>query len=55
MQVKCILCGKAEEVNKLHKDFRKLKENPNAVFYCEACCLKLSSSATKENKPLGKK
>jgi len=54
MKVKCILCGKEEEINKLHKDFRKLKDNPTAAYFCEACSLKLSSTAIKENKILGK-
>lgn len=55
MKVKCVLCGKEEEINKLHKDFRKLKANPSAAYFCETCALKLSSSASKENKVLGKK
>ncbi len=55
MKVTCILCGKEEEINKLHKDFRKLKENPRAVYYCETCALKLSSHANRETKSPGKK
>lgn len=55
MKVKCVLCGKEEEINKLHKDFRKLRENPSAAYFCEVCSLKLSSQASKDNQVLGKK
>ena len=54
MKVKCILCGKEEEINKLHKDYKKLLANPNAAFYCMTCTLRLSSDANKEADPLGR-
>jgi len=55
MKVKCLLCGKEEEINKLHKDFNKLKDNTSATYFYEACTRKLSSQALRDNKLLGKK
>jgi len=53
MKVKCIMCGKEEEINKLHKDYRKLEANPKAAFYCQGCLFKLTYEANKESDPMG--
>ena len=55
MQVKCVICGKEEQINKLHKDYRKVEANPNAVYVCEMCNFKLSAQAAKDNSVLDKK
>jgi uncharacterized protein YlaI len=44
LEVKCIICGRGEEITKLHKDYRKLARN-KAVFTCELCQRKLKFEA----------
>lgn len=55
MKVKCVLCGKEEDINKLHKDYKKMAVNPAAAYFCEVCSLKLSNQASKSNAILDKK
>lgn len=55
MRVKCVLCGKEEDISKLHKDYKKLAANPNATYFCEVCSMKLSNQASKNNAVLEKK
>ena len=47
MKAKCIMCGKEEEITKLHKDYKKLAENPKAAFVCESCSLIISKQASR--------
>ncbi len=54
VKVKCVLCGKEEEINKLHKDYKKLAANPHAAYYCQTCSLRLSYEANREADPLGR-
>ena len=49
MKVKCVICGKEEEINKLHKDYKKLNANPNAAYICELCSIKVNDHAAKKN------
>lgn len=55
MKVKCALCGKVEEISKLHKDYKKISANANAVYFCEVCSHKLSNQASRGNDVLKKK
>ncbi|MCR4962496.1 MAG: DUF2197 domain-containing protein [Firmicutes bacterium] len=55
MKVRCAICGKEEEINKVHKDYNKLMENPQAVYICQACRIILSSQATREHVSRGKR
>ena len=52
MRVKCMMCGKEEELSKLHKDYKKLAANP---FICKTCSLKVTNQAQKGNDVLKKK
>ena len=49
MKAKCTLCGKEEEIGKLHKDFKKIKANPSSTHFCDACSFKLSAQAKKNS------
>ncbi len=55
MIAKCILCGKEETVTKLHKDYKRLRKDPDAVFYCQMCQLKLNNDAQQQNEILRRK
>lgn len=55
IKVKCIMCGKEESVNKLHKDYKKISEKPDAAYVCEFCSMKVAGQATKGNTLLGNK
>ncbi len=55
MRVKCMMCGKEEELSKLHKDYKKLAANPAAAFICKTCSLKVTNQAQKGNDVLKKK
>ncbi len=54
MKVRCAICGKEEEINKVHKDYKKLMANPQAVYICQVCNFKLSSQASRDNAVKGK-
>jgi len=49
MKATCIMCGKEEEITKLHKDYKKLAANPKAAFICESCSLIVSKQASRGN------
>ena len=55
MEAKCAICGKVDKISKIHKDYKKLSANPNAVYICEMCNYKLSDQASKKNVIMGKK
>jgi uncharacterized protein YlaI len=49
VEVTCIICGKKEELSKLHKEYESLREKQNAAYICEMCNHKLSSEASSKN------
>jgi len=51
MQVKCALCGKTDEINKMHKDYAKLAKNKSAPYFCERCQFRVSSEAKESQAP----
>lgn len=53
MQARCSVCGKEEQITKLHKDYKKMQRNPDTVYICEACNIKLTQHAVRA-KDLGK-
>ena len=55
MEVKCSICGKIEEINKVHKDYKKMLDKPSSVYICELCNMKLTVQAAKKNAVLDKK
>jgi len=50
MEVKCALCGRKEEITKVHKDYQKLARDKNAVYTCEICRARLRYQATRQQK-----
>lgn len=51
MEIKCSLCGRKEEISKVHKDYRKLARDKNAVYACEICRTRLHLQAIRSQKP----
>jgi len=51
MQVKCSLCGKVDEINKIHKDYAKLAKNKDAAYFCEQCTLRVKIQAKEIQTP----
>ncbi|WP_338825371.1 DUF2197 domain-containing protein [Neomoorella humiferrea] len=51
MEVKCALCGRKEEITKVHKDYRRLAKDKNAVYTCEICRARLRYQAMQTQKP----
>ncbi|GEA15108.1 MAG: hypothetical protein PWR22_247 [Moorella sp. (in: firmicutes)] len=51
MEVKCSLCGRKEELTKVHKDYRKLARDKNAVYTCETCRARLRYQALQAQRP----
>ncbi len=47
MKVTCSLCGQKEDISKMHKDYRKLAQNDQAIFICAACENKTRKQALK--------
>jgi len=54
MQVKCAICGKVEQIDKLNKNYKKMEANPSAIYICEVCNQKLSYQAARQNDLLKK-
>ena len=52
MDVRCIMCGKKEELNTGHNDYRKIQENPKAVYICTLCSARTFFEATEGQKPI---
>lgn len=50
MKVTCTLCGQSEDISKLHKDYRRIAENKDAVYICSACDIKTKKQALKSKK-----
>ena len=51
MQVKCSLCGKVEEITKIHKDYAKLAKNQSAPYFCEYCSFRVKTQAKEASFP----
>ncbi|AKX93682.1 DUF2197 domain-containing protein [Neomoorella thermoacetica] len=51
MEVKCALCGRKEEITKVHKDYQKLARDKDAVYTCEICRARLRYQAVQQQKP----
>ncbi|MBO8167824.1 MAG: DUF2197 domain-containing protein [Thermoanaerobacteraceae bacterium] len=51
MEVKCSICGRKQEITKVHKDFQKLRKDPTAPFICDYCNDRLKFQAREEQKP----
>ena len=54
MEVRCNICGKTHEINKLDKDYERLAKNRQSVYICENCSKKLSIQAAQGNELLKK-
>ena len=54
MEVRCNICGKMQDINKLDKDYEKLAKNPQSVYICEKCSKMLSMQAAQGNELLKK-
>lgn len=51
MEVKCSICGKKEEITKIHKDYQKLAANPELHYVCWNCENRMRFQAQKMQKP----
>lgn len=51
MEVRCMMCGKKEGINKEHVDFRKYEKNPKAVYICTICMARTFHEAKEVHKP----
>lgn len=51
MQVKCSLCGKVDEISKIHKDYAKLAKNKEAPYFCELCIFRVKTQAKDTQAP----
>jgi len=50
VEVRCSLCGRREEITKIHKDYQKLAANPQAPYICSRCSWKVQYEAVEEQK-----
>ena len=50
MEVRCSLCGKKNEINKMHKDYEKIARQ-KSTYVCEICENKLRYNAWERNNP----
>lgn len=51
MQVKCALCGKVDDICKIHKDYAKLAKNQDAPYFCEQCSTRVKFQAKEIQTP----
>jgi len=51
MEVKCSLCGKHEEINKIHKDYQRLAKNPKDSYICWNCQNRVKINSFEKNRP----
>lgn len=54
MEVRCKICGKKEEISKIHKDYAKIASKSSEVYICEACSRRLSLEAARNNEIIHK-
>lgn len=52
MKVSCSICGKEQEISKIHKDYQRLARDPEAVFICNYCTNRVRYQAKESQKPL---
>jgi uncharacterized protein YlaI len=45
VQVKCSLCGKVDNITKIHKDYNQLAKNKDKAYFCEQCSFKVKFQA----------
>lgn len=50
MEVRCTLCGRREELTKIHKDYQRLAANPKGLYICARCSQRVQFEATEEQK-----
>lgn len=48
MLVKCSLCGREEEITKIHKDYQRLASKPESPYICFKCNNYVKISTNKE-------
>lgn len=51
MQVKCSLCGRIDDINKIHKDYAKLAKDQQAPYFCERCQSRVKYQAKENQSP----
>lgn len=51
MQVKCSLCGKIDDINKIHKDYAKLAKDKTAPYFCDRCQFRVKFEAKESQVP----
>ena len=51
MEVKCSLCGKTDEITKIHKDYIKIARM-KTTYICEMCQNRVRLNAMDKNKPV---
>lgn len=45
MEVKCVICGKREEIGKIHKDYDRLARDPKGLYICYFCSTRVHKQA----------
>jgi len=54
VEVSCKVCGKKEEISKVHKDYAKIANKSSEVYICETCSRRLSFEAARNNEIIHK-
>ncbi|HHW07975.1 MAG TPA: DUF2197 domain-containing protein [Clostridia bacterium] len=52
MKVRCSICGREQEISKIHKDYQRLARDPQAAFVCNLCTNRVQYQAREAQKPL---
>jgi uncharacterized protein YlaI len=50
VEVRCSVCGRREELTRIHKDYQRLMANPKSVYICARCSQRIQFEATEEQK-----
>lgn len=50
VEVRCALCGRKEELTKVHKDYQRLAANPQSLYICARCSQRVQFEALEEQK-----
>lgn len=50
MEVRCSLCGKIDEITKMHKDYIPIARQ-KTTYVCEMCQHKVRFNAMEQNRP----
>lgn len=51
MQVRCMMCGRKEDVAQDNVDYKKYEKNPKAVYICTLCSARTFHEAKEGQKP----